>query len=103
MRRTHWRAGPGPLSVAIALGNRTLRVNRPLASGNAGQSQDYYSSEATHANIRPARIVVVNCPASQAGPGYFFTTTAMQLISTSEFPGSAATATVVRAGPPFGK
>jgi len=34
---------------------------------------------------------------------YFFTTTAMQLISTSEFPGSAATATVVRAGPPFGK
>jgi hypothetical protein len=102
VRRTRWRAGPGPFSVAIALGNRTLRVNRPLAS-NAGQSQDNCSSEATHANIRPARIVVVNCPASRAGPGYFFTTTAMQLISTSEFPGSAATATVVRAGPPFGK
>jgi len=34
---------------------------------------------------------------------YFLTTAATQLISTSEFPGSAATATVVRAGPPFGK
>jgi hypothetical protein len=34
---------------------------------------------------------------------YFFTTAAMQLISTSDFPGSDATATVVRVGPPFGK
>ena len=34
---------------------------------------------------------------------YFLATAAMQLISTSEFPGSAATATVVRAGPPWGK
>jgi hypothetical protein len=103
VRRTRWRAGPGPLSVVTPLGNRTLRVNQRLASRNAGQGQDNCSSEATHANIRPAGIVVVNCPASQAGPGYFFTTTAMQLISTSEFPGRAATATVVRAGPPFGK
>src|SRR5437879_5169010 len=31
------------------------------------------------------------------------TTAAVQLISTSESPGSAATATVVRAGPPWGK
>jgi hypothetical protein len=36
-------------------------------------------------------------------PSYFLTRAAMQLISTKEFPGSAATATVVRAGPPFGK
>jgi len=34
---------------------------------------------------------------------YFLGKAAMQLISTSEFPGSAATATVVRAGPPCGK
>src|SRR6202041_3487756 len=34
---------------------------------------------------------------------HFLTTAAMQLISTSESPGSAATATVVRAGPPWGK
>ena len=32
-----------------------------------------------------------------------FTTAAVQLISTSDWPGSAATATQVRAGPPFGK
>ncbi len=34
---------------------------------------------------------------------YFLVTAAMQLISTREFPGRAATATVVRAGPPLGK
>jgi hypothetical protein len=34
---------------------------------------------------------------------YFLITAAMQLISTNEFPGSAATAIVVRAGPPLGK
>jgi len=34
---------------------------------------------------------------------YFFTTAAIQLISTRDLPGSAATATVVRAGPPLGK
>src|SRR5579859_1380659 len=37
-------------------------------------------------------------------PGdYFRVTAAMQLISTSESPGRAATATVVRDGPPWGK
>src|SRR5438874_1270955 len=36
-------------------------------------------------------------------PYGFRVTAAVQLISTSEFPGRAATATVVRAGPPFGK
>jgi hypothetical protein len=34
---------------------------------------------------------------------YFFTIAAVQLISTKEFPGKFATATVVLAGPPFGK
>jgi hypothetical protein len=34
---------------------------------------------------------------------YLFTMAAMQLISSMEFPGNAATATVVRAGPPLGK
>src|SRR3981081_2174490 len=34
---------------------------------------------------------------------YLRTPAAMQLISTKDWPGNAATATVVRAGPPFGK
>src|SRR5215469_14775869 len=61
-----------------------------------------------------ALIVAANVPSVARNPRRFeasfmvdfipyLTSAAMQLISTSELPGRAATATVVRAGPPCGK